>query len=136
MLAVKDAGRRRQADADHRGGDARPIVPERAFRYRGGLLCGRGARSRTRARASRARHLADRGRGRASRPRSRRAACCSTCTGSRMWSAASRSAGRGSPSARVVFGGRLLIPTAAADIAAAEAAAPQRSPARAAVRDR
>ena len=36
----------------------------------------------------------------------------------------------------IAFGGRLLIPTAAADTAAAEAASPRRGPARTAVRQR
>ena len=77
---IKAARRPRPADAQPDRRDARPVVPERPFLDGGVLLCG--ARADPRAAAQRTRARAARGqRWRRSRWRSRRAACCSTCTG-------------------------------------------------------
>ena len=121
------ARRPRQADADHRGGDARPVVPERAFGDSCRVL--RRRRARPRAQVAPPRPTSDhRGRGRRhdrgrSKPRAAR-----LCTGSRTWSADWRSAGPGSRSAQSPSAAACCVPTAAVDTAAAEAAAPKRTP--------
>ena len=77
----------------------RRVVPERALGRRGRDLCGVRAADRTITLAVGRRRCSAASLSR-SRSRSRARACCSACTGSRTCSRASRSAGRGSRSAR------------------------------------
>ena len=126
MLGGQGPGRPRQADADHRSGDARPVVPEWAFSDSCRLL--RRSRTRPRAHVARAaRHLIIAG----------AVAVTTAVAASRVlldlhwlsdvvgglalgWAWFALCA--------VAFGGRLLVPTAAVDTAAAAATAPKRTP--------
>ena len=122
-LDARRQGSRRTASADAQPGsrDARALVPERPLGDRRRVL----RRGGTDHRPSPAAAAGASSRSRSpsgSRSPSPGAACCSTSTGSQTSSAVSRSAGRWFALCAVIFGGRLLRPTAAAEVAADEAA--------------